>query len=201
MRLASRTLYSSDLLSLLSNPRRRRIITVLQEVGGEACVREIVRRVAEMEREAPSDWRSRKSVYTGIIQNHLPKMTRAGLVEYDRERDLLRLLPKGNNYFLEATQKGDVPWCLYYLVLSFVQVLSGLVLVALTHFWAFSVFMVVPWTLVLIASFFHTAHTFGVSGIELIPLGIRAITKRLQKLIKVVKTRAGDSRDEGKHVL
>jgi len=179
----SRPLYSSDLLSLLSNPRRRRIITVLHEVGGEACIREVVRRVAEMEMGAPSDWRSRKSVYTGIIQNHLPKMSRAGLVEYDRGDDIIRLLPKGKHYYLETTEKGDVPWCVYYLIISFAWLLSGLLLlVTFPQFWVFSVFIVIPWILVFIPAIFHTARTYGVSGIELIPMSIRAITKRLKKL-------------------
>jgi len=182
MSLAIRPSYSSDLLSVLSNPRRRRIITALHEVGGEACVREVVRRVAEMERGAPSDWRSRKSVYTGIIQNHLPKMSRAGLVEYDKEKDILRLLPKGKHYYLETTERGDVPWSVYYLVLAFVQVISGLILAAYTHLWIFGIFIAVTWALVLIPALFHTARTYGVSGIELIPMSIRAITKRFKKL-------------------
>ena len=190
MRLASRRLYSSNFLSLLGNPRRRKIITVLHEVGGAACVREVVRRVAEMEKGVPSDWRSRKSVYTGIIQNHLPKMRRAGFLEYDRGKDIIRLLPKGKHYYLETTEKGDVPWCMYYLVLSFAQILSGLILAAYTQFWAFSVLVVVPWTLVLIPALFHTARTYGVSGIELIPMGIRAITKRLKKLKHIVESRS-----------
>jgi len=182
MRFVSRPLYSSDFLSLLSNPRRRRIIAVLHEVGGEACVREVVRRVAEMEKGAPSDWRSRKSVYTGIIQNHLPRMSRAGLIEYDKEKDILRLLPKGKHYYLETTERGDIPWCVYYLVISFIQIISGLILFAYTHFWAFSVLLVIPWTLVLIPALIHTARTYGVSGIELIPMSIRAITKRFKRL-------------------
>ena len=190
MRLTSRYLYPSDFLSLLGNPRRRKIITILHEVGGEACVREVVRRVAEMEKGVPSDWRSRKSIYTGIIQNHLPKMRRAGLVEYDRVNDIIRLLPKGKHYYLEATERGDIPWCMYYLVLSFIQVLSGLILAAYTHFWAFSVLLVVPWTLVLVPALLHTARTYGVSGIGLIPLSIRAITKRLKKLKNIVESRS-----------
>ena len=185
MRLASRRPYSSSFLSLLGNPRRTKIITALHEVGGEACVREVVRRVAEMEKGVPSDWRSRKSVYTGIIQNHLPKMRRAGLVEYDKGKDIIRLLPKGGHYYLETIERGDIPWCMYYLVLSFVQVLSGLILAAYMDFWGFTVLIVAPWTLVLVAALIHTARTYGVSGIELIPMGIRAITKGFKKLKKL----------------
>jgi DNA-binding transcriptional ArsR family regulator len=180
--VVSRPLYSSDLLPLLSNPRRRRIIAVLHEVGGEACVREIVRRVAEMEMGAPSDWRSRKSVYTGLIQNHLPRMSQAGLVEYDRKDDTIRLLPKGKHYYLEATEKGDIPWSVYYLVLAFAQVISGLILAAYTHLWTLGIFVAATWVLILIPALFHTARTYGVSGIGLIPTGIRAITKRFKKL-------------------
>jgi DNA-binding transcriptional ArsR family regulator len=182
MRFASRPQYSSDFLSLLSNPRRRRIIAVLHEVGGEACVREVVRRVAEMEKGAPSDWRSRKSVYTGIIQNHLPRMSRAGIIEYDKEKDILRLLPKGKHYYLETTEKGDIPWSVYYLVMSFVQVISGLILAAYTHLWALGIFVAASWVVVLIPALIHTARTYGVSGIELIPMGIWAITKRFKRL-------------------
>ncbi len=189
MKMISKTVFSSDLLSVLNNPRRREIVTVLQELGGEACVREVVRRVAEMEREGPSDWRSRKSVYTGMIQNHLPRMTRAGLLEHDN--DIIRLLPKSNYYFLESTTRGDIPWCTYYLAISLVQVVSGLILAAYTGFWAFSVLVAGPWSLVLVAAWLHTARTYGVSGIELIPMGIRAITIRLKKLVRPVRSRSG----------
>jgi len=180
-----KNLYDSA-FHLLSNPRRRMIITVLQNVGGEACLREVVRRVATLESGSPPDRRLRKSVYTGIVQNHLPKLRLAGLVEYDRESDTLRLinLPRSYRYHLEAVEKGDVPWCLYYLALSAAGIFSGLLSAAYTHFWTGSLLTVILSAILLASSLLHTARTYGVSGIELIPMGIQAITKRLKPTYK-----------------
>jgi hypothetical protein len=160
------------------------VIKVLQEVGGEACLREVVRRVATMENGAPPSRSLRKSVYTGIVQNHLPKLSLAGLVEYDRETDALRLLelPGSYRYHLEAVEKGDVPWCLYYLALSVAGIFSGLLSAAYTHFWAGSLLTVILSASLFVSAVFHTARTYGVNGIELIPMGIRAITKRARGL-------------------
>ena len=169
-------------LQILQNPRRRMVIKVLREVGGTACLREVVRRVATMENGAPPSRRLKKSVYTGIVQNHLPKLSLAGLVEYDRETDTLRLidLPSSYRYHLEPVEKGDVPWCLYYLALSAAGIFSGLLSVAYTQSWADSLLTVILSASLFVSAVFHTAHTYGVNGIELIPIGIRAITKRLK---------------------
>jgi len=174
---------SYDVFSLLSNPRRRLIIKALEDVGGEACLREIVRRVAEMENEAPPDRKLRKSVYTGIIQNHLPKLSLAGLVEYDRETDTVRLveLPREYRYHLEVVKKGDIPWCLYYLGLSLAGFLSSLLYTAYTQFWNGSLLTLIFSATLFASSLLHTIITYGLKGIELIPLGIRAITKKLKK--------------------
>jgi len=135
-----------------------------------------------MENGSPPSKSLRKSVYTGIIQNHLPKLTLAGLVEYDRATDALRLidLPSSYRYHLEAVEKGDVPWCLYYLTLSVVGIFSGLLFAAYTHFWAGSLLTIILSASLFVSAFLHTARTYGVGGIELIPMGIRAITKRLK---------------------
>jgi len=167
---------------ILQNSRRRMVIEVLREVGGTACLREVVRRVATMENGAPPSRSLKKSVYTGIVQNHLPKLRLAGLVEYNRATDALRLidLPSSYRYHLEAVEKGDVPWCLYYLTLSVVGFFSGLLFAAYTNFWAGSLLTVILSVSLFVSAVFHTARTYGVGGIELIPMGIRAITKRLK---------------------
>lgn len=167
---------------ILQNSRRMMIIKVLLEVGGTACLREVVRRVAKLEKGALPSRSLRKSVYTSILQNHLPKMRLAGLVEYDRKTDALHLmnLPRNYRYLLEAVEKGDVPWCLYYLTLSVVGIFSGLFFAAYTHFWAGSLLTVILSVSLFVSAVFHTARTYGVGGIELIPMGIRAITKRLK---------------------
>jgi len=171
-----------DTISLLSNHRRRLVIKALVEAGGEVCLRELVRRVAKMERGAPPDKRLMKSIYTGLIQNHLPKLSLAGLVVYDRETDTVRLvrLPQEYRYFLEAVDKRDIPWCLYYFFLSLSGLLSSLYCFVYTRFWISSLPLMVFSALLMVSSLLHTARTYGVSGIELIPAGIRAITKRFR---------------------
>jgi len=170
---------------LLSNSRRRLIIKALEAAGGEACLREIVRRVAKMESGGLPDRRLMKSIYTGIVQNHLPKLSLAGLVEYDRETDTVRLieLPREYRYYLEAVEKGDIPWCLYYLGLSLAGFLSSLLYITYTHSWGGSSLLTLIFSaLLLISSLLHTAHTYGLKGIELIPYGIRAITKGFRRM-------------------
>ena len=183
MAIIDRKISSIKPFQILQNSRRRMVIEVLREVGGTACLREVVRRVATMENGAPPSKSLKKSVYTGIIQNHLPKLTLAGLVEYDRATDALRLidLPSSYRYHLEAVEKGDVPWCLYYLTLSIVGIFSGIFFAAYTSFWAGSLLTIILSASLFVSAVFHTIRTYGVGGIELIPMGIRAITKRLKQ--------------------
>lgn len=176
-------------LKILQNSRRVMVIKVLLELGGTACLREVVRRVATLESGDTPDRGQRKSVYTSIVQNHLPKMQTAGLIEYDRESDALHLLdlPRSYRYHLETVEKGDLPWCLYYLTLSTVGIFSGLLFAAYTGFWAGSLLTVILSSLLFVSAVFHTSRTYGVNGIELLPLGIWAITKRLKPHRKNVK--------------
>jgi len=176
-------------LKILQNSRRMMVINVLLELGGTACLREVVRRVATLENGEAPDRGQRKSVYTSLVQNHLPMMQTAGLIDYDRETDALHLLdlPRSYRYHLEAVEKGDLPWCLYYLTLSAVGIFSGLLLAAYTGLWVGSLLTVILSFLLFVSAVFHTTHTYGVSGIELLPRGIRAITKRLKQYRKNVK--------------
>lgn len=178
---------------ILQNSRRMMIIKVLLQLGGTACLREVVRRIATLENGDTPSRRLRKSVYTSILQNHLPKMEMAGLIEYERETDVLHLmdLPRSYRYYIEAVEKRDLPWCLYYLALSAVGIFSGLLFAAYTDFWAGSLLTIILSSLLFVSAVFHTASTYGVNGIELLPMGIRAITKRLKQYRKNVKNKGG----------
>jgi hypothetical protein len=180
---------STKPFKILQNSRRMMVIKVLLQLGGTACLREVVRRIATLESGDAPNRSQRKSVYTSLVQNHLPKMKLAGLIEYDRETDALHLmdLPRSYRYHLEAVEKGDLPWCLYYLTLSAVGIFSGLLLAAYTGFWAGSLLTVILSFLVFVSAVFHTARTYGVNGIELLPMGMRAITKRINSHRKNVK--------------
>jgi hypothetical protein len=168
---------------ILQNSRRMMIIKVLLQLGGTACLREVVRRIATLENGGTPSRGLRKSVYTSILQNHLPKMEMAGLIEYERETDVLHLmdLPRSYRYYLEAVEKRGLPWCLYYLALSVVGISAGLIFIVYTDLWFCSLPTFVVSFLLLVSALFHTARTYRVNGIELLPLGIQAITKRLKQ--------------------
>ena len=175
------TVVNNKPFRILQNPRRMMIIKVLRELGGTVCLREVVRRIATTETGGNPDRNHRKSVYNSIVQNHLPKMEQAGLIEYNRHNDALHLLdlPETYQYHLEAVEKGDLPWCLYYLTLSTVGLASSIAFFLYTGLIGASSLTFILSLLLLTAALFHTTRTYNIAGNELLPLGIRAITKRL----------------------
>ena len=177
------TVVKSKPFRILQNPRRMMIIKVLRELGGTVCLREVVRRIATTETGGIPDRNHRKSVYNSIVQNHIPKMKQAGLIEYDRHTDALRLLdlPETYQYHLEAVEKGDLPWCLYYLTLSAVGLVSSIVFFFYTGLFGASSLTLIFSLLLFSAALFHTTRTYSIAGNELLPVAIRTITKGLRR--------------------
>jgi len=119
-----------SILQIIQNERRKKVIEVLMELNGRADVREVVRRVAERESRGEPSGKLKKSVYVSIIQVHIPKMEEAGLIKYDPQMSVLQLnkLPNELKYYLEVVEEGDIPWSMYYLILSSVGLAVGLIL-------------------------------------------------------------------------
>lgn len=147
-----------DVYSIVQNSRRRALLKILRDLGGESCLREIVRRIAENEGDLDSDKRLLKSVHVSLLQTHLPKMESAGLIQYDRVTSTVHLLelPSEFRYYLEIVEKHDIPWSLYYLILSGLGV-------------GFSMFLgnflaIVLSLCFLTAALVHTYQTRGVTG-------------------------------------
>ena len=83
-----------SMFDLLSNRRRRILLTCLNEHGPtialpdlaeEVAVREFDSRVTEIPEERVLH------VYTSLYHVHVPKLVDAGVVEYEQERDLVRV--------------------------------------------------------------------------------------------------------------
>ena len=147
----------TDPIHIIQNPRRRLFIKVLVKLGGEASLRELVRRIAKMMGD-PDDKKLVKNIYISMIQTHIPKMERAGLIRYDRANGTVYLLklPRELRYYLEIVEKGDIPWNVYYLVLSIVGMSVSLIfrnLLACVISLCF-----------LISSIFHVHQTYRLSG-------------------------------------
>ena len=77
---------------VLSERRRRYVLKCLQEydesmtladVADEVAVRELGKRITDISAETVME------VYLSLYHSHLPKLTAAGIVEYDQERDIV----------------------------------------------------------------------------------------------------------------
>ncbi|MFC7154297.1 hypothetical protein ACFQPA_02350 [Halomarina halobia] len=81
-------------LRLLSNRRRRYALACLQEYGPSIALADLADEVAVREHDAPLpaiDERAVLDVYMSLYHSHVPKFVDAGIVEYDQERDLVRI--------------------------------------------------------------------------------------------------------------
>lgn len=81
-----------DAFDLLSNARRRHVVSYLRDVDGEVSLRELSTQVAAWENDvavAAVSSTQRKRVYTALHQSHLPKLGDAGVIDYDTERALI----------------------------------------------------------------------------------------------------------------
>ena len=109
-----------QIFELLSNERRRGAIHYLKREHREAPVDELVDAVVDWER---GDSPSRASVYSSMVQTHLPRMAEAGVVEYDREENVVRPTERLRDvqFFLEYSPGHDIPWAEFYLGLAAVS--------------------------------------------------------------------------------
>ena len=100
LNLVSDTPGDSDLsvemvFELAQSPRRRMLLEVLEEEGGEVELNEAVDQVAAKENDLPVDQVSKneyKSVYTTMYLNHLPKMDKVEIIDFDEDQRNVTLL-------------------------------------------------------------------------------------------------------------
>lgn len=136
------------IFDILSSRRRRHVLRYLKQCGGTTTMRDLSEQITAWETEKdraailPVE---RKRVYTTLHQNHLPRMDRAGVVEYDRDRGTIVLTEEIAAYdvYLDATSRENPTWALFYAGLG--AVLGGAVVAsALGLFW-FSTVPAVTW--------------------------------------------------------
>jgi DNA-binding transcriptional ArsR family regulator len=119
------------LFDILSSARRRFVLHVLKQEG-EMELTELAEHVAARENEvdvADLTKQERKRVYVSLYQTHVPKLSDAGLVEYDEDSQLvsLRADADGLARYL-GTEPEPFPWQYVYLTLA----LAGVALVTLS---------------------------------------------------------------------
>lgn len=115
----SSTLSQDTAFDLLSNARRRLALQYLQEERGPVSIGELATQVAAMENDIPAeevDSQQRKRTYVSLYQTHIPKLAKAGAVDYDSEEGVVELDGDARmiTSYLSPSQTGDT-WPRYYL--------------------------------------------------------------------------------------
>jgi hypothetical protein len=128
---------STDALSqdqaydLLSNSRRRYVISQLREERGPVELNELSRRLAAWENETPVEDltdQQKKRVYVSLYQTHIPKLADAGIIDYDSEAGTVELEDTARELdtYIPHEAPQESPWVRIYLAVS----LLGLVIYA-----------------------------------------------------------------------
>lgn len=126
------TLTQDEAYDLLSNERRRSVITHLRERGEPIDVMELSRMVAASEYDMDPEELSKqqvKRVYVSLYQTHVPKLDERGVIEYDEENGTVRLSERVADLdpLMVDDHANEISWRLAYLFVA----LAGLLLYAL----------------------------------------------------------------------
>ena len=154
MKLRNDVLPAEQVYAILANERRRRAIEQLGSVGGTVSVNELSTLVAARETgETPPPKRCRESVYTSLVQTHLPKLADAGVIAYDRETQTIELSRRARDVrlYTEILAPGGATWSELYRALAMVSLL--VVLAALLEAPLVSAVDPVLWTSLALGAF------------------------------------------------
>ncbi len=97
---------------IIRNERRRLVVKYLEDVESRTTLSDLTEHIAAIENDTTVDALSaqqRKRVYVGLYQCHLPKMADAGVLEFDKDRGVVRRGPNAGQLdpYLAVTQEPD----------------------------------------------------------------------------------------------
>ena len=153
-----------EIHDVLRNERRVRTLEYLREFGGTVALRELSEEIARRETgESPPPRNIRESVYNSLHQTHLPKLDELGVVDYDRNRKLIRLLEPAAevDLYMEVNAPPEVTWATYYRTVGIVALVT--VILADVGLGAFAAVSVSVWSLGFLGVFVVSVlyHRFG----------------------------------------
>lgn len=141
---------------ILRNRRRRYVLRYLGDRDGVVELSDLAEALANWESESDDAYithRDRKRAYVSLYQTHLPKLDRAGIVEYDQPRGTVELGPDYRylERYLERPHGGTLLWHRLYLLGS----VTGVIVLALDRLpmFPFSVVPDVAWFLLMLVVF------------------------------------------------
>ena len=145
---------AEQVYAILANERRRRALEHIESVGGVVTVHELSTLVASHETgDASPPARCRESVYTSLVQTHLPKLAEVGVIEYDKATQTIELSRHARDVSLytEIIAKGGITWSELYRALGIVSL--TVLLAVLLEFSAFALINPVLWTSLSLGAF------------------------------------------------
>lgn len=102
------------------------LIEYLQSREGKAELRDAVEFIAE--REGNTNRKHRKSVYVSLIQTHIPRMEREGIISYHSGVITLVKVPENVTVYMEMVKKNDISWSGFYIGMSLIFAVAALVI-------------------------------------------------------------------------
>lgn len=116
-------LNQTEVFELLGNDRRRHALHHLMTRDEGADIGELSRQIAAWETGQTIEQvtsQERRRVYVSLHQTHLPRLNKAGILNYEDTGDTIRLTDRGENLrvYMEVVEGNDIPWSVFYLGLS-----------------------------------------------------------------------------------
>ncbi|NJE11217.1 hypothetical protein [Thermococcus sp. MAR1] len=109
--------------AILGNDRRMLMIEFLQQREGHAELRELVEYIAE--KEGSTDRKHRKSVYVSLVQTHIPKLEREGVITFSHGVVTLLKIPDDVTVYMEVVSRHDISWSAFYMGTSIIFIIAG----------------------------------------------------------------------------
>lgn len=119
---------SEEAFTVLSNQRRRYALHyLLQREGATVEVRDLAEQIAAWEHDIDVEsvnYDERRNVYTALKQSHLPKLSSAAFIEYDKSRGTVTATGASSDLdiYLDVVSDKTIPWSQFYLGLGIVSV-------------------------------------------------------------------------------
>ncbi|NPA47388.1 MAG: hypothetical protein GXO14_01925 [Thermococci archaeon] len=111
---------------ILGNDRRMLTVEFLKLHKGSADLRDLVEFIAE--REGKTDRKHRKSIYVSLVQTHIPKLEREGVIKFQSGTLTLLKVPSDVSVYMEVVKRRDISWSTFYMVVSLMFISLGLFL-------------------------------------------------------------------------
>lgn len=111
-----------QLYHILSNARRRFILQYLWETEGSIKLVDLAKETAAWENDKEIDeltQKEQKRMYVSLYQTHIPKLSDAGFIDYDKDTQEIKLADQSKADLPAVRPDESEPnWHLYYLLLA-----------------------------------------------------------------------------------